>query len=205
MSGSAEGLTGRMTWTVRPDLACWHFGVGPRDALQSLDANSLDAWLDALILRCVNLAQDFAHPQDHRHAPDLYRASSDGDAIVSERDGLSSRRVVLDLDCLDADGAPLIIERGAELRIRAWLRPDGALELRRMHPVELTLAVHTDIAAPLPARQPLARLNGPRLAGFLRRLETEVPAELYGIEAPGYERLAAACGFHEEDKHGRAC
>jgi hypothetical protein len=169
-----------MSFSVGEAVATWHYGLGPRETLAAVD--DVDAWIKERERACLDLLDDFGRMA-----------------------GRSEQGVVLDLTCEDREGRPLLLEGAARLRLRAWTREDGRLELRRMHPLELAVTLHTDLFVPLVTHRDLASRNAARLAAFLVRIEERLHGELFGIEAPGLERMASSYGFHDEDRIGRAC
>jgi hypothetical protein len=75
---------------------------------------------------------------------------------------------------------------GADFRVNIHLTDSGALRPTTDEPVYLRLELNADIYAPrsigeIKDNSLLAALNGPRLAGFLGRIEVDVPAELLEI------------------------
>jgi len=175
-----------MSWRHDRDLVQWHYGIASREEIEGLaDAGARGAWMSERLAACAAQLGDFATVAK----PGLTREDD----------------VELDLTCEDVEGAPLVVAGGATLRIAAHLEDDGALAVSRIHPIVLTVALHVDLYAPLDAHRKLARRNGARLGGFLRRLEAELEAELFGIETLDYARMAYSRGFHEADRIGKSC
>ena len=97
------------------------------------------------------------------------------------------------LTCLDRNLKPMEIPGGASFGINIGLTESGTLDPDTDAPVYIHFVLHADIYAPVSAAKYddnalLAALNGPRLAGVLERIETDVPAELLEIEYEHYAR-----------------
>jgi hypothetical protein len=78
------------------------------------------------------------------------------------------------------------VPEGAEFQVRIWFTDSEALDPTTDAPVYLRLKLNADVYAPrsigdIKDNKLLAALNGPRLSGFLERIERDVPAQLLEI------------------------
>jgi hypothetical protein len=97
------------------------------------------------------------------------------------------------------------LTRGMTLRLRAHLCATGTLDLRRMHPVVLEVALFEACYVPAqPDLEPGVR-NARRLGEMLARLEHQAGCELFGIESPLYPRQACSWGFLVPHTVPRSC
>jgi len=210
-------MEGSETWRSRSGLADWIYrpldnaGDGPRRTrLES--AEDRRRWILALLAHLPALLGDFAHMGEVEVAtlakgerafkgdlrkPDGATALLD---FVGGAEAVVYMRVDLTLACLDRSHQPTELERGAMLWINFWLTDSGALDPKMEDPIYLRMQLNTDIYAPLSRGRArdnaiLAALNAPRLAGFLERIERDVPAELLEIDAEDYPGMIGPRGF----------
>lgn len=189
-----------ITWHWKSSLAVWRLeGERTPPADKS-------AMLAQAARRCTEALGDFGAVA--RIEWDAEPLAIPGTAAIADRDaavqclsplealpGLSTIRCLLDLTCVDTDGAASTLHHAATL----WFDTDSD----EPDKVFVQLRLHVDIYAPLtwgPVRDnaALARLNGPRLAGFLRRLTSDVGLTITEVDAPAYPQTAHEHGFRAD-------
>jgi hypothetical protein len=202
---SGEGVP---SWNYRP-MARSDGRLIPLD-LEAADARA--SWLSGFLVRLPALLGDFAYVAK----ADVAAWQMGEDACVIDwrtKDGQpalldfirSNTRIYyvhteLTLTCLDRGLEPIEIERGSELSVNFYLTEAGALDTTWDVPVYLRLVLNADIYAPISRGETrdntrLAALNGPRLAGFLERIESDVPAQLLEIDDQNYRGMVGPRGF----------
>ena len=188
------------TWHWKSSLAVWRFEapqLSPPDSPTTLSETAR---------RCTEALLDFGAVA--RIEWDAEPLAAPGAATIADRDaavqrlsrlqtlqGLSTIRCHLDLTCVDTDGAESTLHHAATL----WFDTDSD----EPDKVFVQLRLHVDIYAPLtwgPVRDnaALASLNGPRLAGFLRRLTSDVGLTITEVDASAYPRTAYEHGFRAD-------
>jgi hypothetical protein len=180
------------TWRRKSGLATWHYRVPMPDGLSPGEA------LCDAVVRGWSTLDGFAGVAEAAWTT----MSAGEDARVETRPKLDPPRLrstcaelrdvctidlSLDLRCVGVDGSEGVIEQGAKLVFDLdWPDPNdlsvGQPEL------DVVLRLYVDIYAPRtgglhPDNHALAALNGPRLTAFLRRLRSELGAELVDVDA----------------------
>jgi hypothetical protein len=205
------------TWVWDSDLASWSYRPMARsdDRLIPLNLEAPEGrsrWLQRLLGRLPSVLGDFGYMTKVQCS-----ASSRGDpacvvdwrsqrgpatlgAFLEQTADIFEVLVTVNLTCRGEDLEPREIEGGASLWITIHLNDSGALDVSRDHPVYLRVALNADIYAPqshadVQNNALLASLNGPRLAGFLERIERDVPAQLYAINDDQYPGMLGPRGF----------
>jgi hypothetical protein len=152
-------------------------------------------WLRGLLVRLPELLGDFAHTTkvdvtEQRLGDDACASVWKANApppdqlleFIERNERIHYVHVYLDLTCQGTDLEPLEIEGGGSLYVTCMLTKSGTLDVEEDAPVYLGVRLDVDIYAPrslgeIRDNTLLAALNGPRLAGFLERIERDVPAE----------------------------
>jgi hypothetical protein len=179
-------------------------------ALEAEDVRS--SWLVGFLTRFPALLGDFAYAaktdvtawQMGEDACVIDWRTKDGQAalldFVRSNPRIYDVHTDLTLTCLDQGLEPIEIVRGAEFYVSFLLTESGALNTTREDPAYLRLALNADIYAPrshgeIRDNTRLAALNGPRLTGFLQRIERDVPAQLLELDDEGYRGMIGPHGF----------
>lgn len=184
---------GLVSWNYRP-MARSDGRLVPQDLEE---AETRRRWLCDLVSRLPALLGDFAYLTDVRVNA---RGKGTGACVIDWRDREGPSTLLtflqqaetwgveahLNLTCLDRDLKSVEIMNGAVLWVKIRLTESGSLDWRTDAPVYIHLNLNADIYAPwsigeIQDNALLASLNGPRLAGFLERIERDVPAELLEI------------------------
>jgi hypothetical protein len=166
-------------------------------------------WLSELVGRLPILLGDFAHVTEVKA-----RGKGNSACMIDWRNNEGPPTLLgflrqaeiwvvdahLDLTCVDRDLEPLKITNGAHFLIKVVLTESGALDTASDAPVYIRLELNADIYAPwsfgdVQDNALLARLNGPRLAGILERIESDVPAQLLDMDGESYGGLVGPRGF----------
>jgi len=169
-------------------------------------------WLQRLFGQLSALTGDFGYPTkvevstlakgEVSYAVDWRSQQGPADlmAFFEETNDIFEVIVTLNLTCLDRSLNPMELEEGATLWVNIRLNDSGELNVARENPVYIRVVLNADIYAPRALGKArdnslLAALNGPRLAGFLERIERDVPAELFEIYDDQYRGMLGPRGF----------
>ncbi len=189
------------TWCWKSNVASWDFQLAGRGD------GDLQGDYRRLLLELLRLLGDFAAPREiglttgsggENAAVIAVDALPDGaeglERVLRAHTDLEDVVVRVDLLCTPPDGEGTVrLLGGATL----WLTLE---EDEEDAPFRLLVELQVDLYAPLSwgevrDNRALAALNRPRLAGFLRRLQEELGAELVDIDAPSYRGQVGPFGF----------
>lgn len=216
---SVDGPTWhKWCWNGGGPLVYWNFRPMARSdgGLTNLDLAAPDIrrrWLWDFVSRLPALLGDFAYLTeteagtrsagagafvgDCTDQEDFHRLLG----VLEKADDVGWLEFQLTLACLSRDLEPMEFIRGARMAVNILLDDSGALNVTHDAPVYIHFALNCDIYAPF-RRGPeggknttLAALNGPRLAGFLERIERDVPTRVLEVEEEVYRGMIGPRGF----------
>jgi hypothetical protein len=208
----------RYCWNGGGPLVSWNFrpmarsdGGLVRIALEAPDARR--QWLGEMVAKMPALLGDFAYAAETSVATAASDEAFVGESstqdgrgkllgFIGTRDDIHRLHFDLTLTCMSEGLEPMEFVRGAYLSVEIWLDKTGALDVTSEDPVYFHFALNCDIYAPFRKglnggkNTTLAALNGPRLAGFLERIERDVPAQLMEMDDDvGYRGMIGPRGF----------
>jgi hypothetical protein len=186
-----------MGWRTSEFLATWTWAF-PSGALGDPAARA--RWLAEAVARALEALDGFAVAREAtvctaEDGEDAFAAdlAADGAAallsFLERTPDVETVELALALACSAPGGGELRVDDGAALVFDVELDTDGELA-RDPLACQLRFALHVDLYSPesrgaAPDRA-LAALNGPRLRGFLERLERLLPLRFLELEASGY-------------------
>lgn len=193
----------RPTYSRHSENATWHFWYLLSEELRTrLDAPAERApWLAEQVPILLETLQDFAYPHrvvietaTSQEAYEQIRPITEAklrrlDQFLRRTTDVTVISIDLTLCCLqiaeDGEVEPIELLYDGELCLRIEQKADGTLE-DAPDAVGLLFYLWADIYAPISSvaddNRELAALNGPRLEGFLRRLQAALPLTLGEFE-----------------------